>query len=115
MKLYQGRRVNGTPVVTVIGDDGSRSELSAAASLKIHSHSPDGFNWGYGGSGPAQLALGLLLDATGDRYEAERLYQAFKWDVVSWWGLSWSISDADIRDWLGGRPIPLGLSEGGAS
>lgn len=25
-------------------------------------HSPDGFNWGYSGSGPAQLAFAVLLE-----------------------------------------------------
>lgn len=28
-------------------------------------HSPDGFSWGYGGSGPADLARCLLIDAMG--------------------------------------------------
>lgn len=30
-------------------------------------HSPDGFAWGYGGSGPADLARSLLADALGGR------------------------------------------------
>lgn len=30
-------------------------------------HSPTGFELGYGGSGPAALALNILLEATGDR------------------------------------------------
>jgi hypothetical protein len=29
-------------------------------------HSPTGYTWGYGGSGPADLALSLLVDAVGD-------------------------------------------------
>jgi hypothetical protein len=29
-------------------------------------NSPTGFGWGYGGSGPAQLALALLADSLGD-------------------------------------------------
>lgn len=29
-------------------------------------HSPDGFAWGYGGSGPSDLALNMLIDALGD-------------------------------------------------
>jgi hypothetical protein len=36
-------------------------ELFPAESQKIRNHSPDGWNWGYGGSGPAQTALGLCL------------------------------------------------------
>src|SRR6059036_1653610 len=33
--------------------------------LEIRNHSPTGFQWGYAGSGPAQLALALLVDALG--------------------------------------------------
>ena len=33
--------------------------------LELRNHSPAGFAWGYAGSGPAQLALAILLDATG--------------------------------------------------
>jgi len=29
-------------------------------------HSPDGFSWGYGGSGPADLARCILIDALGN-------------------------------------------------
>lgn len=35
--------------------------LSLERSLKVFNHSPSGFSWGYGGSGPAQLALAILL------------------------------------------------------
>lgn len=35
-------------------------------------HSPDGFEWGYGGSGPSDLALAIVNDLTGkpDGYQA---------------------------------------------
>lgn len=46
-------------------------------------HSPNGFSWGYHGSGPAQLALALLADATGDDELAQRYYQDFKAEVVA--------------------------------
>jgi hypothetical protein len=46
-------------------------------------HSPDGFAWGYCGSGPAQLALALLADATGDDEIAQRYYQDFKEEVIA--------------------------------
>lgn len=32
----------------------------------VERHSPGGFSWGYGGSGPADLARSLLLAALGD-------------------------------------------------
>jgi hypothetical protein len=43
--------------------DGKR--LDPRPSQKYHNHSPDGFNWGYAGSGPAQLALAIMLKITG--------------------------------------------------
>jgi len=53
--------------------------LDPRPSQKIHNHSPDGFNWGYGGSGPAQLALAVILKLTGKPDG----YQDFKWKVIS--------------------------------
>ena len=54
-------------------------ELDPAPSLKIHNHSPDGFSWGYEGSGPAQLALAayLVLHGKPDGY------QDFKRQVIA--------------------------------
>ena len=46
-------------LVTVDGDP-----LDWRASLAVRSHSPTGPAWGYGGSGPAQLALAILLAVT---------------------------------------------------
>lgn len=39
--------------------------------------------WGYGGSGPAHLALNILLAATGDRDFAASHHQEFKWRFVA--------------------------------
>ena len=44
-------------------------------------HSPSGIEWGYSGSGPADLARSVLLALT-DGPTAEALYHAFKADVV---------------------------------
>ena len=35
--------------------------LDPEPSQQIYNHSPDGFQWSYEGSGPAQLALAVLL------------------------------------------------------
>ena len=56
--------------------------LPLEPSLKVRNHSPSGFSWGYGGSGPAQLSLAILLEVY-DREIAERYYQNFKWDVIA--------------------------------
>jgi Family of unknown function (DUF6166) len=54
--------------------------------LNVMKHSPTGFEWGYPGSGPAQLALAILVDAIGrtkaEKERALRLHQRFKAAVV---------------------------------
>jgi hypothetical protein len=64
-------------------------------------HSPDGFNWGYGGSGPAQAALAILLQVTGDPELAQKFYQSFKFAHVASWpsGQDFSV-EIDVRGWL---------------
>jgi len=63
--------------------DGDR--LSPGPSQRIFNHSPDGFAWGYYGSGPSQLALAILLDVTADPELSVRYHQAFKEDFVAKW------------------------------
>jgi len=53
--------------------------LSPEESQKHHNHSPDGFSWGYAGSGPAQLALAIVLKLTG----VSDGYQNFKDKVIA--------------------------------
>ena len=57
--------------------------LSSAPNQKLKNHSPDDFAWGYGGSGPAQLSLALLLYFTGDEKFSLRHYQDFKCDIIA--------------------------------
>ena len=47
-------------------------------------HSPAWyFVWGYGGSGPGDLLLNILLAANGDRDFAASNHQAFNWSFVA--------------------------------
>lgn len=67
--------------------------------LDLVRHSPTGFAWGYGGSGPAQLALALCADALGGRREdvALRVYQEVKRRLVEpLEGSSWMLTRADV-------------------
>ncbi len=57
-------------------------ELLPDESQRVINHSPDGFSWGYEGSGPAQLALAILLLFM-PKEEAERHHQEFKRLFVS--------------------------------
>ena len=76
MKHYAGRREGYAALVTVNG-------RPLNPRLDLWNHSPTGFEWGYGGSGPAQLALALLADHLGDDHEAVTLHQDFKFAVVA--------------------------------
>ena len=57
--------------------------LDPGPSQNVFNHSPDGFAWGYGGSGPAQLALAVLLVECPSKKIALANYQSFKWDVIA--------------------------------
>lgn len=57
-------------------------KLSLLKSVKIRNHSPTGFNWGYGGSGPAQLALAVCLDLYPEMI-ARMIYQEFKREYIA--------------------------------
>ncbi len=69
--FYRGNPAGGRFVVTVLDDRGQVRSLDPR--LDIRNHSPDGFAWGYPGSGPARLALAILCDALGDDERATQL------------------------------------------
>jgi len=89
MKIYEGKRTKDGCEVTVDGKP-------LPPRLDLWNHSPAGFEFGYGGSGPAQLALAILADffevptayESDDRHHpsaerAIRLHQFFKFLVIS--------------------------------
>ena len=83
-------------------------------------HSPSGFEWGYSGSGPAEVARCILLDH--DRVTPKRRgalyppavgelpvsYQAFKFAVISRLPQDrpWSITSSEIETWAAGEQNP---------
>lgn len=77
-----------------------QTRLDAGRSLEVRNHSPDGFQIGYGGSGPSQLALALLLDVTDDEEVACRHYQDFKNEVTSNLEPGWSLSVEVIENFI---------------
>ena len=92
MSRYEGCRTKAGPVVTVNGE-------ALEMRLDLRNHSPTGFEWGYCGSGPAQLALAILADHLGDDQRALDLYQRFKWAVVA--GLPkkrWMLTSLEIDE-----------------
>ena len=108
--VYHGERDPARPVgeevrVTVDGD-------TLAERQDLKNHSPAGFEFGYGGSGPAQLALAMLAHHADDA-TALREYGAFKREVVAELpgpadgAATWEVSSAEVEAFLAER------SEGG--
>jgi len=78
-------------------------------------HSPDGFECGYGGSGPADLALSILADFTDETERnprrdrpgvAMRNHQEFKWRFIA--GLSLRPGE---EKYIGGNDIAAMLDQ----
>lgn len=78
MSVYKGT-FNNRDWYTVTKDG---ETFDPAPSQKIRNHSPDGFSWGYIGSGPTQLALGILLDVFGPKI-AEAEFRLFTFQVIA--------------------------------
>ena len=67
---------------------------------RITHHSPDGFEWGYGGSGPSDFALNILSCYIGQE-EAQKYYQNFKWAFIATMPLEGGVIKKDvILNWL---------------
>jgi hypothetical protein len=103
--IYNGVRVNGETEVTKFV--GSEFHGPLDPRLDIRNHSPTGFEWGYGGSGPAQLALAILCDFFADPELARELYMKFKFDVIA--GLrndQWQLTGEQIQAWVDRQEQP---------
>jgi len=102
-EAYIGERQRGQLTVTRI-PEGTR--LTPDRSLELANHSPNGFESGYCGSGPAQLALALLLDYTEDEEFALTHYTQFKNEIVSQLECAgpterWRLTGSEIESTLG--------------
>lgn len=95
MKVYRGRRLE--PEKRRV----SNVEVTVDGKPLRHRmyHSPTGFNFGYGGSGPADLARSILWDYLG-KEPPRVLYQIFKDTFVATWGNKWQITSREIQNWI---------------
>mgnify|MGYP000088416523 CR=1 FL=1 len=98
------RTIRGVKLTDVIigkrNPDGSTTILLGNRELHPSlKHSYD-FEWGYGGSGPAETAW-VILSAVFDKDTADDLYQHFKWEIVA--GLprqGWAMTVQEVMDWV---------------
>jgi hypothetical protein len=97
--VYRGKRIEGPRgeyigvEVTVNGEPLALPPRGLRVSF--------GVEWGYRGAGALNLALALILDATGgNRSLALRAYHWYCHADVEGWGSTWRTTAADIRRWL---------------
>lgn len=82
-KIYYGKRCQLGGTISVREGDKTRSLRHVVR------HSPTGLEWGYGGSGPGDTALSILVDffggwLAGAPYQrANQAYMDFKWDFIA--------------------------------
>jgi len=77
---YRGVRRSGKATIEAQTTEGAWRELPLR--LDLWAHSPSGFEWGYGGSGPAQAALAIVASRVNGVVAIE-VHQEFKWAVVA--------------------------------
>jgi hypothetical protein len=85
-------------VVVLDPDTHETTELKPRLDLRHHSM-VDGFAWGYSGTGAAQLALAILVEAAGET-DAMRYYHDFKFDVVANQAGNWTLYEQFVLGWL---------------
>jgi Family of unknown function (DUF6166) len=99
MKAFVGSRDAENIARVQVQEDGRSYPLDPR--LDVWNHSPTGFEWGYGGSGPAQLALAILCECLEYVDQAVALHQVFKRRVVARLprNSAWEISKQQVLRW----------------
>lgn len=110
--IYKGMRIDGDAQVLVMTD---KTMQPLPVRLDVIEHSPDGFEWGYAGSGPAQLAMALCIDALGGNEpgahagiisRARTVYHRFMVEHLSQLpgprvhNDEWSFTGNQVRQWI---------------
>ena len=89
MKHYSGQRTIDGIVVTVDG-----RPLDARFDIEVYDDK--GFEWGYEGSAPRQLALAILADHLGDADRARNAVDAFTSNVIANLDNDWTLDSTAI-------------------
>ena len=108
MITYEGNKKQIGHCPVAIYEDG---KFLSHLKHRFIEHSPDGFQWGYEGSGPADLALNMLVDhlmrkgatAKQARDMVGDLYLEFKRSFIALMPAKLIIRSEEINDWLKGQ------------
>jgi len=99
MKTYRGSRERGKVWIESAEYEGGWRDLPLRPD--VFDHSPSGFEWGYLGSGPAQLALAILCDYLGDPQLAVRFHQELTEESVARWkDDEWTLTEQGLAQWF---------------
>lgn len=99
MRVYIGLRSPLGCGVYVWDTDRPRRPEPLDPARELWNHSADGFEWSYGDSGPAQLALALLYDCTDDVDFSIAMHHDVKRGLVEGLGRDiWARSELDVLD-----------------
>lgn len=82
-KTYVGNPGTRRVVVLHVTEKGEKDFYELPPRNDVVNHSPTGFSWGFLGSGPAQLALAILLDMGLQEHVALRYYQNLKMKLIA--------------------------------
>ena len=88
-RTYRGERTIDGAEVTADGEP-------LDPRLDLHTFTSRGFEWGYEGDGPLQLALAILADYFQDDADAKAECRAFMARVVANFSNEWEMTAADI-------------------
>jgi len=89
MKVYRGRRTEKSAEVTVDGEP-------LNARLELRDFRASGYEWGYEGSGPSQLALAILADHAGPEAALGGYREFVKNVIAEIEDDEWSMTSDDI-------------------
>ena len=108
MKEYRGFRDAGGQVHVLVIDE-RRGQHPLPHFVR---HSPSGFEWGYSGSGPADLARSILAEHLGGHIApVPRIYQLFKFTVIARLPReAWTLTHDEVALWLEGALRELELT-----
>lgn len=84
-------------------EDGDKRVARLNPHLEVMNKSPTGFAWGYGGSGPSQLAFAILAHVIGvERAKNPMTFQRFKFEVIAKLDQQkgFKITEDEVKAWV---------------
>lgn len=75
-------------------------EVELPSRYELFKQSKDGFDWGYNGSGPLQLAFSMLYQLTDENFSREYASKFTNEVIKSFHSRDWVMSASDVLSWI---------------